>query len=148
MSTCVNININSKEWKALTAEIGQFEAVRDFMEYNRIRTVNEVRSDKPQLLKGKLDGSKVSQEIEGKLEANKDRLIELLGSSMYSEKLKDVVYKELLQNAFDATKIAESKGLIDKGKIDIEIDEKDRVISFTDNGIGMTPEIVQKHFLL
>ena len=51
MSTCVNININSKEWKALTAEIGQFEAVRDFMEYDRIRTVNEVRSDKPQLFK-------------------------------------------------------------------------------------------------
>ena len=98
-----------------------------------------------QTLKGKLDGSKLS-EIEGKLEANKDRLIELLGSSMYSEKLKDVVYKELLQNAFDATKIAESKGLISKGKIDIEINEKERIISFTDNGIGMTPEIVQKAF--
>ena len=98
-----------------------------------------------QTLKGKLDGSKLS-EVEGKLEANKDRLIELLGSSMYSEKLKDVVYKELLQNAFDATKIAESKGLIDKGIIDIEINEKERIISFTDNGIGMTPDIVQKAF--
>ena len=95
---------------------------------------------------GKLEGSQLSQEIEGKLEANKDRLIELLGSSMYSEKLKDVVYKELLQNAFDATKIAEAKGLIDKGKVDIEINEKERIISFSDNGIGMTSDIVQKAF--
>jgi hypothetical protein len=99
-----------------------------------------------QLIKNKLDGSKLSQEIEGKLEANKDRLIDLLGSSMYSEKLKDVVYKELLQNSFDAVKIAESKGLIDKGKIDIVINEKERIISFTDNGIGMTSDIVQKAF--
>ena len=99
-----------------------------------------------QFIKGNLDGSKLSQEIEGKLEANKDRLIELLGSSMYSEKLKDVVYKELLQNSFDAIKIAESKGLIDKGKIDIVVNEKERIISFEDNGIGMTSDIVQKAF--
>ena len=100
----------------------------------------------PQFLKGKLEGSKMTTEIEGKLGADKERLIDLLGSSMYSEKLKDVVYKELLQNAFDAIKIAEAKGLIDKGKIDIVVDKKERTITFTDNGIGMTPEIVQKAF--
>jgi hypothetical protein len=99
-----------------------------------------------QFIKGKLDGSKISTEIEGKLDADKNRLISLLGQSMYSEKLKDVVYKELLQNAFDAVKIAESKGLISKGKIDIEVNEKERTITFSDNGIGMTPEIVQKAF--
>lgn len=99
-----------------------------------------------QFIKGKLDGSKMTQEIEGKLEANKDRLIDLLGSSMYSEKLKDVIYKELLQNSFDAIKIAESKGLISKGKIDINIDESNRSITFTDNGIGMTADIVQQAF--
>jgi hypothetical protein len=103
-------------------------------------------SKSTQKITGKLVGSKFSQEIEGKLEANKDQLIALLGQSMYSEKLKDVVYKELLQNSFDATKIAESKGLISKGKIDIVIDEKNRTISFKDNGIGMSPEIVQKAF--
>lgn len=93
-----------------------------------------------------MDGSKLSQEIEGKLETDKIRHIELLGSSMYSEKLKDVVYKELLQNAFDAVKIAESENLIDKGKIDIVVNEKERIISFADNGIGMTSDIVQKAF--
>lgn len=99
-----------------------------------------------QELYGPLEGSKLNEEFEGKLEANKDRLIELLGSSMYSENLKDVVYKELLQNSFDAIKIAQSKGLIGKGNVDIVINEKERTISFTDNGIGMTPEIVQKAF--
>ena len=114
--------------------------------YKSEQTGNANTQDLATYITGKLEGSQLSQEIEGKLEANKDRLIELLGSSMYSEKLKDVVYKELLQNAFDATKIAEAKGLIDKGKIDIEVNEKERIISFTDNGIGMTSDIVQKAF--
>lgn len=144
MNSCPNRT--SAEWKALSEAVGEFEAMRDFMEYQTIRSVNDVIESKPQLITGPLYGSMISQEIEGKLEANKDRLIELLGSSMYSEKLKDVVYKELLQNAFDATKIAESKGLINKGKIDITVDEKNRTISFTDNGIGMTPDVVQKSF--
>lgn len=134
-------NTNSKEWKALVEAIGEYEAMRDWMENNDVRSVDTVKNAKPELFE-----QNITQEIQGTLEANKDRLIDLLGSTMYSEQLKNVVYKELLQNSFDAVKIAQSKGIIEKGKIDIEIDEKERTISFTDNGIGMTPEIVQKAF--
>lgn len=40
MSSCPNIN--SKEWKDLTAAVGEFEAMRDFMEYDTIRPVRDV----------------------------------------------------------------------------------------------------------
>lgn len=99
-----------------------------------------------QFIKGKLDGSKMSNEIQGELRTNKDQLIALLGNTMYNAQLKEVVYKELLQNAFDATKIAIAKGDIRKGDVKIATDSRNRTISFTDNGVGMTPDIVQKAF--
>jgi len=58
---------------------------------------NKIMNPELTLLKGKLYGSMISQEIEGKLEANKDRLIELLGSSMYSEKLKMLYIKNFFK---------------------------------------------------
>jgi alkylated DNA repair dioxygenase AlkB len=107
---------------------------------------DKIKDIETQIAKGKLGGAQLAQQIEGKLDANKDQLIALLGQTMYSKNLKDVVYKELLQNAFDATKIAIAEGKIKKGEVDITIDEKERTITFTDNGIGMSPEIVQKAF--
>jgi len=107
---------------------------------------DKIKDIETQIAKGKLGGAQLAQQIEGKLDANKDQLIALLGQTMYSKNLKDVVYKELLQNAFDATKIAIAEGKIKKGEVDITIDEKERTITFTDNGIGMSSEIVQKAF--
>lgn len=51
-----------------------------------------------------------------------------------------------MQNAFDAVKIAKSQGDINDAVIDIEINATDRTITVQDNGIGMSPEIVQKAF--
>ena len=42
-------NRNSADWKALTDAIGEFEAMRDFMEYETIRSIEEVRESKPEL---------------------------------------------------------------------------------------------------
>lgn len=147
----INTCPGGPEWNKLVKAIGEFEAYRDYVENGEtIRSVKEVLKSKPDLslqrLEGSLEGSKLSKEIEGKLEANKDQLIALLGQTMYSNKLKDVVYKELLQNSFDAIKISQSKNLISKGKINIVVDSINRTISFEDNGIGMSPEIVQKAF--
>jgi hypothetical protein len=47
MSSCINVNINSPEWKAIVNKIGQFEAVRDYLEHDRIRSVEEVMNSKP-----------------------------------------------------------------------------------------------------
>lgn len=147
----INACPGGPEWNKLVKAVGEFEAYRDYVENGEtIRSLEDVIKNKPYLniqrLEGSLEGSKLSKEIEGKLEANKDQLIALLGQTMYSNKLKDVVYKELLQNSFDAIKISQSKNLISKGKINIVVDSINRTISFEDNGIGMSPEIVQKAF--
>ena len=82
----------------------------------------------------------------GKLGVNKEQLITLLGSTMYQSGRQEVAVKELMQNAFDAVKIAKSQGLISRGKIDVDIDKDNRTVRISDNGTGMTPEIVQKAF--
>lgn len=87
------------------------------------------------------------QIIDGKLGVNKEQLISLLGSTMYKANVQSVAVKELLQNAFDAVKIAESQGKTkEKGKIKITLDDTKRTVTVSDNGIGMSPEIVQKAF--
>lgn len=40
MASCPNIN--SQEWKSLVSSVGEFEAYRDFFEYETIRSVNDV----------------------------------------------------------------------------------------------------------
>lgn len=82
----------------------------------------------------------------GHLGVNKEQLISLLGSTMYTSDRQNVATKELIQNAFDAIKIAQLNGSIEKGHIKLDIDIKERTIQVSDNGIGMTPEIVQKAF--
>ena len=87
---------------------------------------------------------------QGKLEADKAGLIQLLGAGMYGSTIADVSVKELLQNAFDAVKGAvssrKSKSLYKVGKISIEINAKERTITVTDNARGMTPDIVRDAF--
>ena len=82
----------------------------------------------------------------GKLGVNKEQLITLLGSTMYQSGRQEVAVKELMQNAFDAVKIAKSQGKIERGTINVVIDTKNRTVKVSDNGTGMTPEIVQKAF--
>jgi hypothetical protein len=87
---------------------------------------------------------------QGKLNADMGGLIQLLGANMYASSIAEVSVKELLQNAFDAVKGAVSskkdKSLYKAGKITIEINDKDRTITVTDNARGMTPEIVRDAF--
>jgi hypothetical protein len=87
---------------------------------------------------------------QGKLNADMGGLIQLLGANMYAASIAEVSVKELLQNAFDAVKGAVSskkdKSLYKTGKITIEINDKDRTITVTDNARGMTPEIVRDAF--
>ena len=82
------------------------------------------------------------------IEVNKARLVELLGSQMYSRSLSEVTVKELIQNSFDAIKEAEFKGVLEKGagRIIVRYDPTLREIALIDNGIGMSPDIVQDAF--
>jgi hypothetical protein len=82
----------------------------------------------------------------GKLNANMGGLIKLLGANMYAANIGDVAVKELLQNAFDASKAAVKLGIVKEGKIDIKLNSSDRTITVTDNARGMTPSIVKDAF--
>lgn len=91
-------------------------------------------------------GAEDSQVIKGELGVNKEQLIALLGSTMYKANVQTTAVKELLQNAFDAVKIAQSQGKLKDAVIDINLNEKSRTVTISDNGTGMSPEIIQKAF--
>ena len=79
--------------------------------------------------------------------ANLDRLLQLIGSQMYSANLADVSIKEMVQNSFDAVKASLNKGLETEGKIDVSVDPSNRLIYIRDNGQGMTPKVIRDAFL-
>lgn len=88
----------------------------------------------------------MEKKIQGKLGVNKEQLISLLGSTMYKGDVQNVAIKELVQNSFDAVKIAHAMDSSFKGEIHVKNDIYQRTITVKDNGIGMSPEIVQKAF--
>lgn len=88
-------------------------------------------------------------ETRGNPGANIGRLSLLMGSSLYGnpEDIAPVSIKEMLQNSFDALKPIVKSGQLAKGKIDISADDQKRSITISDNGLGMTPEIMGGAFL-
>ena len=110
------------------------------------RRIEDMIIDPINRIGGELEGSKLEEIRKGTFNADKKRMVLLHGENMYGGDIANVAIKELLQNSFDAIKAAQNKGLIKKGKIDIRINEKERTIEFVDNGIGMTPDIIQNAF--
>lgn len=75
-------------------------------------------------------------------------LIEILMFSMYSNSL--IIYREYVQNAFDAIVEATRKGILNSikdGHVSITIDQHDHVIRIKDNGIGIRVSEAQKTLL-
>jgi len=79
------------------------------------------------------------------LEADKRQLKRLLGPAMYEKPILEVATKELVQNAFDAVKDAGASEA-NPGRITITLDQQQRALTITDDGIGMTPDIIKKAF--
>lgn len=92
------------------------------------------------------------KQVEMTLDLNKERIFSLLGERMYNSDLSWVVVKETLQNSFDGIKDAEALGTIPVGSGMIgytysEDTPNNKVaMTFADNGIGMTPDILQTAF--
>ena len=64
-------------------------------------------------------------------------VIEIMGSSLYSRP--DTPIRELIQNAHDAIMRRRNRDLDYQGRIDIEQDAAANTLSFTDDGIGLSP---------
>jgi molecular chaperone HtpG len=74
----------------------------------------------------------------------------LIGHTLYNDT--GVVLRELSQNGLDAIRLQEEedrkKGLsITPGYLQVAWDSKTRVLTITDNGTGMTQDIIEKHLL-
>ncbi len=83
--------------------------------------------------------------------AETGRILELLTHSIYSNK--EIFLRELISNSSDAIDKARLKALTDTTflgddtnfEIKVEINEKNKTLSITDNGIGMTEDEMHKH---
>ncbi len=83
--------------------------------------------------------------------AESKKLMELMINSIYTNK--DIFLRELISNASDAIDKLHYKSLTDKKikintddfKINIKIDKEKRLLTITDNGIGMTKEELEEN---
>ncbi len=73
---------------------------------------------------------------------NIPELIKKLGRNLYNDPF--IAIRELLQNANDACILAEGLYGAQKGRIDIAVDEENRLLSVKDNGVGMTRDDLEK----
>ena len=73
-----------------------------------------------------------------------NRILQILASEIYDSPL--ALLRENLQNAYDAVRMrfAREGTLTDGGRIDIRIDNNE--VSISDNGIGMTEEVLRENF--
>ena len=72
------------------------------------------------------------------------RLAVILAKNLYSGDVDKVIVKELIQNANDALMAAQDPST---KNLNIEINTSDRHIRIEDDGVGMTPEIMQNQFV-
>ena len=91
----------------------------------------------------------MAETIRSKPGVNARRMAKMLGPQLYGDPtdMGSVSIKEVLQNSFDAIKGAMSQGLIQKGRISIKTSKDGHTIEMTDNGSGMTPQLLGGKFL-
>lgn len=73
-----------------------------------------------------------------------ERGIDVLRANLYQGNIGDVVAKELLQNAIDATRDVDIPG---GARVALSVNTIFRTVQITDNGSGMTPDILRKEFM-
>jgi molecular chaperone HtpG len=86
----------------------------------------------------------------GQIRVHTENIFPIIKKFLYSEH--DIFLRELISNAVDATQkvktlssIGEAKGELGDLRIDVAVDAKEKTISITDRGIGMTAEEVDKY---
>lgn len=69
-------------------------------------------------------------------------LMELLGKSLYTHS--EVLVRELLQNAHDAIVMRRESEADLASRIDVQIDARERTLRFTDNGVGLDADDMER----
>lgn len=88
--------------------------------------------------------------IKKTLEIHSENILPIIKKWLYSDK--DIFVRELVSNACDAiykVKLLRDQGLVqakdEEFRIDIQVNKTDRTLKFTDTGVGMDAEEVQKY---
>ena len=86
----------------------------------------------------------------GTLSINTENIFPIIKKFLYSDH--DIFLRELVSNAVDACQkmqvlsaLGETKSKVDKLKVSVTVDEKEKTITISDNGIGMTAEEIDKY---
>tara|TARA_B100000902_G_scaffold3192_1_gene4029 strand:- start:9026 stop:27283 length:18258 start_codon:yes stop_codon:yes gene_type:complete len=85
---------------------GDLESDKDLKQFTKIRgdkTFSQMFSEKKQAEEN------VSEELSATFDVDVERIFALLGPKMYDSQLKDIVYKESIQNSYDAIKDLENQ---------------------------------------
>ncbi|MCP4050347.1 MAG: molecular chaperone HtpG [bacterium] len=93
---------------------------------------------------------KKKAEIHGNINVKTENILPIIKKWLYSEH--DIFLRELISNSFDAINKLKKISVTDKldclpdeGKINITIDEKQKTITISDNGLGMDSVEIQKY---
>ncbi|MBT3939468.1 MAG: molecular chaperone HtpG, partial [Pelagibacterales bacterium] len=84
--------------------------------------------------------------MSNKFEADTGKILDIVINSLYSER--EIFLRELVSNASDALDKRKYLGLTDKkinnssdaSEIKIEVNNKEKILTISDNGIGMNEE--------
>ncbi len=86
----------------------------------------------------------------GQIRVNTENIFPIIKKFLYSDH--EIFIRELVSNAVDASQklktlssIGEAKGDIGELRIDVELDAKEKTITISDRGVGMTMEEVDKY---
>ena len=90
-------------------------------------------------------------ERKGNLSINSENMFPIIKKWLYSDH--DIFYREVISNACDAiTKVRKMDAMGDyelpegfKPKVDVVLDDKNKTVTITDNGIGMTSDEVEEY---
>ncbi|WP_405006518.1 ATP-binding protein [Kitasatospora purpeofusca] len=77
---------------------------------------------------------------------DQQKVLDLLtGHTLYNDT--NVVLRELLQNSIDAVRLQHGTRALDKGRVEVRWDSKQRVLEICDNGTGMTQDVIENNLL-
>ena len=87
--------------------------------------------------------------LRGKAGINRERMLDMLRNQYKGapKEMAHICVKEILQNSHDAVRDALRMGSIERGKINFDVSADGRTFTVTDNGKGMSPEVLQGPFL-
>lgn len=137
----------------LETKLAENRKSKQLLEQDRLEAQRKIDSGfKPEttrdLFQGPIDDD--FQEFEGaQVDTDQGRIAAMLGPHLYGDqnRMVSVTIKELFQNAFDATRSAVDKGQVEEGLIDVNLSDDGYTVTVTDNGVGMTSDMMRKGLL-